>query len=140
MNPLRRLWEEHGQAVWLDYIERDLIVGGGLERLVADDGVRGVTSNPSIFDQAITKGDAYDGAIDDAAVRAAGPDAPSSSTRRSRSRTSAAPPTCCDRSTTAPDGGDGFVSLEVSPHLAERHRRHRRRGATAVARGRPTAT
>jgi len=33
MNPLKALWEEHGQAAWLDYIERDLLTGGGLERL-----------------------------------------------------------------------------------------------------------
>ena len=54
MNPLKALWEEHRQAVWLDYIERELLAGGGLEELVRTDGVRGVTSNPSIFKSAIT--------------------------------------------------------------------------------------
>jgi transaldolase len=63
MNSLQRLWQEHGQAVWLDYIERDLLIGGGLARLVADDGVRGVTSNPSIFQKAIEGGGAYDEAV-----------------------------------------------------------------------------
>jgi len=117
MNPLRRLWDEFGQAVWLDYIERDLIVGGGLARMVADDGIRGVTSNPSIFHQAITKGDAYDGVIADLLS-----ERPNLSTEELyealavediRGAADVLRPTY-DGS----GGADGFVSLEVSPHLA----------------------
>ena len=63
MNPLQRLWQEQRQAVWLDFIERDLLTGGGLARLVAEDGVRGVTSNPSIFQKAIEGGGPYDEAV-----------------------------------------------------------------------------
>ena len=51
-----------GQSLWLDYVDRNLIHGGGLARLV-DEGLRGVTSNPTIFHQAITGTDAYDEAI-----------------------------------------------------------------------------
>jgi transaldolase/glucose-6-phosphate isomerase len=52
-NPLRELLE-FGQSVWLDYIRRDLFPTGELERLVNEDGLRGMTSNPSIFEKAIT--------------------------------------------------------------------------------------
>ncbi|MDZ7749374.1 MAG: transaldolase family protein [Halofilum sp. (in: g-proteobacteria)] len=53
---------ECGQSLWLDYVDRKLLTGGGLERLV-DEGLRGVTSNPTIFHQAITGTSAYDEAI-----------------------------------------------------------------------------
>jgi transaldolase/glucose-6-phosphate isomerase len=52
-NPLVAL-QEYGQSVWLDYIRRSLITSGELERLLAEDGLRGVTSNPAIFEKAIT--------------------------------------------------------------------------------------
>ena len=58
-NPLREL-NEYGQSVWLDFVSRELLQSGGLARLIADDGVRGVTSNPSIFEKAIGHGDDYD--------------------------------------------------------------------------------
>ncbi len=45
--------QHHGQSVWLDYIRRSLITGGELQRLIEEDGVRGVTSNPAIFEKAI---------------------------------------------------------------------------------------
>ncbi|MFN8626621.1 MAG: transaldolase [Candidatus Binatia bacterium] len=51
-NRLRTLLE-YGQSVWLDYIRRDLIINGGLARLIDEDGLRGMTSNPSIFEKAI---------------------------------------------------------------------------------------
>ncbi|HLK33835.1 MAG TPA: bifunctional transaldolase/phosoglucose isomerase, partial [Terriglobales bacterium] len=51
-NPLREL-QNYGQSVWLDYIRRSLITSGELRRLLEEDGVRGVTSNPSIFEKAI---------------------------------------------------------------------------------------
>jgi transaldolase/glucose-6-phosphate isomerase len=52
VNPLKEL-NKFGQSVWLDYIRRNLIVTGDLARLIREDGLRGVTSNPSIFEKAI---------------------------------------------------------------------------------------
>ena len=49
MNRLRRLAEELGQSAWLDFIDRDLLVSGELDRMIEEEGVRGVTSNPTIF-------------------------------------------------------------------------------------------
>ena len=51
-NPLRELLN-YGQSVWLDYIRRNLLTSGELKRLIEEDGLRGVTSNPSIFEKAI---------------------------------------------------------------------------------------
>src|ERR1700740_3501321 len=61
-NPLREL-SEFGQSVWLDYIRRSLITSGELKRLVAEDGLRGVTSNPSIFEKAIAGSTDYEAVI-----------------------------------------------------------------------------
>ncbi|MFT2520847.1 transaldolase family protein, partial [Escherichia coli] len=52
MNPVKEL-EKHGQAVWLDFLARGFIAKGDLKRLIDTDGVKGVTSNPSIFEKAI---------------------------------------------------------------------------------------
>src|SRR5215468_9784315 len=57
-NPLRAL-TVFGQSVWLDYIRRSLITGGELRRLIDEDGLRGITSNPSIFEKAIAGGSDY---------------------------------------------------------------------------------
>jgi len=65
-NPLNEL-ETLGQSIWLDYIRRDLIVGGELQRLIKDDSVRGMTSNPSIFEKAIAESHLYDQDIRDMA-------------------------------------------------------------------------
>ncbi|HXK61648.1 MAG TPA: transaldolase [Acidobacteriota bacterium] len=62
MNPLLEL-RQKGQSVWLDYIQRSLITSGGLLSLIENDGVRGVTSNPSIFEKAIDTDADYDGAL-----------------------------------------------------------------------------
>lgn len=62
MNTLRSL-NQHGQSVWLDNISRGLITSGGLQRLIDEDGVSGVTSNPTIFDKALAGGTAYDAAL-----------------------------------------------------------------------------
>ncbi|MCZ6906892.1 MAG: transaldolase, partial [Deltaproteobacteria bacterium] len=53
MNPLKAL-HGYGQSVWLDYIRRSLLTSGELARLIEEDGLRGVTSNPAIFEKAIT--------------------------------------------------------------------------------------
>ena len=51
-NPLRSL-QDYGQSVWLDYIRRSLLTSGELQRLIEEDGLRGMTSNPAIFEKAI---------------------------------------------------------------------------------------
>lgn len=62
MNSLRKL-QNCGQSIWLDYIRRDLLTSGEFQRLVEEDAVHGVTSNPTIFDKAIATGTAYDDAL-----------------------------------------------------------------------------
>src|SRR4051812_36282635 len=61
-NALREL-ERTGQSVWLDYIRRNLISSGEFKRLVEDDGISGVTSNPTIFEKAIAGSTDYDAAL-----------------------------------------------------------------------------
>src|ERR1700756_2743245 len=65
MNPVKAL-ENHGQAVWLDFLARGFVAKGELKTLIDDDGVRGVTSNPAIFEKAIGSSDEYDLAVDKA--------------------------------------------------------------------------
>ena len=62
MNPLKELGE-FGQSVWLDFIQRKLLTGGELKRMVEEDGLKGVTSNPAIFEKAIADSDDYDDVI-----------------------------------------------------------------------------
>ena len=58
-NPLKEL-AALGQSIWLDYIRRNLIVSGELRRLIEEDGLLGMTSNPSIFEKAIVESHDYD--------------------------------------------------------------------------------
>ena len=58
-NPLVQL-HTFGQSVWLDYIRRDLMKSGELQRLITEDGLRGMTSNPTIFEKAIAGGQYQD--------------------------------------------------------------------------------
>jgi transaldolase/glucose-6-phosphate isomerase len=51
---------DFGQSLWLDYIRRDLITSGSLKKMIEDDGLRGMTSNPSIFEKAIAESSLYD--------------------------------------------------------------------------------
>ena len=62
MNALQQL-EQFGQSVWLDYLKRSLIESGDLHNLIESDGLKGITSNPSIFEKAIGESDEYYGAI-----------------------------------------------------------------------------
>ena len=62
MNPVKAL-ESHGQAVWLDFLARGFVAKGDLKKLIDTDGVKGVTSNPSIFEKAIGSSDEYDAPI-----------------------------------------------------------------------------
>ncbi len=116
MNRLRTLTEQ-GQAIWLDYIRRDLLENGRLARLISEDGLTGVTSNPAIFEKAIGDSDLYD-----ADIRSALEEDPAISTQQLyetlaiRDIRMAADLLAPVYETT--DGADGFVSLEVSPHLA----------------------
>src|ERR671931_224503 len=59
-SPLHQL-ADHGQSVWIDFLSRQLLHSGELARMMREDAVVGVTSNPTIFQKAISQGDAYDG-------------------------------------------------------------------------------
>jgi len=104
-----------GQSVWLDYIHRNLLQSGELRRLVEEDGVSGVTSNPTIFEKAISESAEYDASF--ARLRSKGASvAEAYETLVAEDITAA-----CDilrpiYEQTA--GADGFVSVEVSPLLA----------------------
>ncbi len=114
-NPLREL-NEYGQSVWLDFVSRELLQSGGLARLIADDGVRGVTSNPSIFEKAIGHGDDYDELI--RAAEAKGdldPGALFETLAVGDIRDGADALSGVYKQT---QGRDGYISLEVSPYLA----------------------
>jgi transaldolase/glucose-6-phosphate isomerase len=116
MNPLRKL-QEAGQAAWLDFIHRGLLTEGGLTRLIEEDGVAGVTSNPSIFQQAIAAGSDYDAQI--AEVLAAEPRAGAGDLYERLAVADIR--TAADQLRGVWDstgGADGYVSLEVSPYLA----------------------
>jgi transaldolase len=115
MNPLRAL-NDYGQVVWLDFIRRDLLIEGGLARLIEEDGVTGVTSNPAIFEQAIGGSSEYDDQIrglleaGESDVNALYEALVFEDIRLAAD----ALRSVYDRT----DGVDGYVSLEVSPHLA----------------------
>jgi transaldolase len=104
-----------GQSIWLDYIRRDLIAGGGLRRLIEEDGLRGMTSNPSIFEKAIADSHDYDEDIRAMALAGKGVEA-IYETLSQRDVQSAADELRSLYERT--DGKDGYVSLEVNPHLA----------------------
>lgn len=104
-----------GQSLWLDYIRRDLVEGGGLRKLIEEDGLRGMTSNPAIFEKAIAQSHEYDAEIQALARTGANPMDIYDALSLRDVRTAAAEfKPLYDRT----DGSDGFVSLEVSPHLA----------------------
>src|SRR5258708_31618042 len=115
MNPLKAL-QEFGQSVWLDYIRRDLLTGGGLKRLIAEDGLRGMTSNPSIFEKAIGESTLYDGALRDfEGQQDSDPLSIFEHLAIADIRQAADILRPVYQSTRA---RDGYVSLEVSPYLA----------------------
>jgi transaldolase len=102
-----------GQSVWIDYLSRDLIESGALAKAVAQDAVVGVTSNPSIFEKALAHGHAYDEQI-------AGSDAEARGAFVELAMRDVA--TACDLLRpvwTRTRGGDGYVSIEVDPGLAD---------------------
>jgi transaldolase len=104
-----------GVAIWLDDLSRELLRTGELERLVRDRSVVGVTTNPTIFQKALEKGDAYDEQVRDLALREVGVD------ESTRAITTYDVRWACDvlRPVVDATGGlDGRVSLEVDPRLA----------------------
>ena len=111
--------QQLGQSVWCDTISRTLLDSGELRRLIAEDGLRGVTSNPSIFEKAIDGGTEYDREIRTMA-RAGFSAARIYEVLAIQDIQGAADQFRALFETTG--GGDGYVSLEVSPHLAYRTR------------------
>lgn len=114
MNPLRKL-AELGQSVWLDSLSRALLREGRLRRLIQDDGVTGITSNPAIFDQAITRSNDYDDAIRNACEETGDPERIFERLVIADIRDAADE---LELVFLATAGRDGYVSLEVSPLLA----------------------
>jgi transaldolase len=116
MNPLLAL-NQRGQFVWLDYISRSLITGGGLQRLISEDGLGGVTSNPTIFDKAIAGSTDYDAGLHRALDADRNISNPALAERLTvediQSAADLLRPVFDDS-----DGANGFVSLEVSPGSA----------------------
>src|SRR5471030_2446325 len=115
MNPVKAL-EAHGQAVWLDFLARGFVAKGDLKKLIDSDGVKGVTSNPSIFEKAIGSSDEYDAPIGQALKKGDRPVAELFEHLAVEDIQHAA-----DVLRPVYDqlkGDDGFVSLEVSPYLA----------------------
>ena len=105
---------DHGQSVWVDYLSRSLLSDGGLAELIRD-GVRGVTSNPTTFQGAIAEGDAYDEQLRQLPPEIAEPEDVFLELACRDIRTA------CDELLPAWDHGtgmNGWVSLEVDPHLA----------------------
>ncbi|HMG32892.1 MAG TPA: bifunctional transaldolase/phosoglucose isomerase [Blastocatellia bacterium] len=113
-NPLQSL-QTYGQSVWLDYIRRSLITSGELQRLLDEDGLRGVTSNPSIFEKAIVGSTDYKDFLD--ASSSLGLDAKSLyeklAVRDIQDAADILRPVY-----DASNKRDGYVSLEVAPTLA----------------------
>ncbi|HEY5940032.1 MAG TPA: transaldolase [Gemmatimonadales bacterium] len=113
-NPLLRL-SQLGQSLWYDYITRDLVASGELGRLITDDGLRGMTSNPTIFEKAIAGSRLYDEDIRRLSDqgRSAGEIFEAVAVADVRAACDAFTPLYQQSA-----GADGFVSLEVSPTLA----------------------
>ena len=107
---------EAGQAVWLDFVDRKFLKQSGLKKLVAEDGLTGVTSNPAIFEKAMGSGDTYDDGFQgflgkaDASVQ----DVYENEAIADIKAAAGDLRPVYDRL----DGRDGYVSLEVSPYLA----------------------
>ena len=114
-NPLVDLGPQ-GQSVWYDSISRSLITSGDLARLIAEDGVRGMTSNPAIFEKAISGSDDY---TDDLARHAADGLSPLQIYEAIAIGDIQAAADELRPVYDATQGADGYVSLEVSPHLAD---------------------
>ena len=113
-NPLKGLLA-YGQSPWLDFIRRNILLNGDLKKMIDNDGLRGMTSNPAIFEKAITAGDDYNDIIH-------APDAKSSTAmalyEKIAIRDVQGATDIFKTVYTESKGRDGYVSLEVSPYLA----------------------
>jgi len=104
-----------GQSVWIDYLSRRLVHGGELERLIRNDAVVGMTSNPTIFQKAIAEGDAYDAQLREVLVEEVEPKEVFLRLAIKDVRDA------CDMLRPvwdADNGQDGYVSIEVDPNFA----------------------
>jgi transaldolase len=113
-NPLLRL-AQFGQSIWLDYIRRQMLTSGELKSLIDNDGLKGMTSNPAIFEKAIAKSQDYDETIrklvgQNKSVLEIYHDLTVEDVQMAADIFRP----LYDQT----DGGDGYVSLEVNPHLA----------------------
>ena len=113
--PTQRL-HELGQSLWLDNITRELLDEGALERYIDEHSITGLTSNPTIFDKAISKGRAYDEQIAELAARGTEPEQAFFGLALADLRRAADLFAPAHERT---DGVDGWVSIEVSPLLAD---------------------
>jgi transaldolase/glucose-6-phosphate isomerase len=116
-NPLKELLN-YGQSMWLDYIRRDLFTTGKLKQLIADDGLRGMTSNPAIFEKAIADSSLYDDFLKTLASRS-----DLDTTGRYEQIAIRDIQDAADTLRPVYDESkfrDGYVSLEVSPYLARK--------------------
>lgn len=114
-NPLQQLLE-YGQSMWLDYIRRDLFTSGKLKQMIAEDGLRGMTSNPAIFEKAIADSSLYDDMLKALASRK-----DLDATGRFEQLAIRDIQDAADVLRPVYEQSnfrDGFVSLEVSPYLA----------------------
>ena len=114
MSPLRKL-NQLGQSIWLDNLSRTLLRKGGLQQLIENDGISGVTSNPSIFQKALAESPYYHDDL--TRLKASQADAE----KRYEALVIPDIQAACDLLLPAyqhSQGDDGYVSLEVSPHLA----------------------
>jgi transaldolase/glucose-6-phosphate isomerase len=111
-----RALQDFGQSVWLDYLRRGLFSSGEFERLIAEDGLRGVTSNPSIFEKAIAEGAEYHGAIQE--LQRHQPMEPMALYEALAIQDIRAAADLLRPVYDATARGDGYASLEVSPYLA----------------------
>jgi transaldolase/glucose-6-phosphate isomerase len=108
--------QDFGQSVWLDDLRRGLLSSGEFERLIAEDGLRGVTSNPSIFEKAIAQGAEYRGAIQE--LQRHQPMEPMALYEALAIQDIRAAADVLRPVYDATARGDGYASLEVSPYLA----------------------
>lgn len=114
MNHLREL-QQFGQSMWLDDLRRSLFTGGQFGRLIAEDGLHGVTSNPSIFEKAITEDREYASAVREFDHRTMTPSHLYEALAIRDIRSAA---DCLRPVYDATQRADGYASLEVSPYLA----------------------
>ena len=116
-NPLKELLN-YGQSMWLDYIRRDLFTTGKLKQMITEDGLRGMTSNPSIFEKAIADSSLYDDFLKSLASRS-----DLDTTARYEQIAIRDIQDAADALRPVYDESkcrDGYVSLEVSPYLARK--------------------